>query len=500
MRSAQDVLNAVPERLLKALRAAAQADDARLWLVGGFVRDVLLGRPNHDLDLAVAGDVIAVARRLAGGLGGTVVPLDPEHGTYRVALREPAGAIRELDLTRLRAAAIEQDLRLRDFSINAIAMPVAGELRLLDPTGGAGDLDARVARAAADSAFTDDPLRLLRAVRLAVELDFTIDEGTAALARRDAYLLPRAAAERQRDELARILATDHAARGVRLLDQLGLLSVLLPDLDPARGVEQPKEHYYDVFEHSIATLAALDLVLRHEPPGDRREAERWRALWARLAHVPGVRARLDAPIAEGRPRRVALKLAGLLHDVSKPETKSIDPETGKMRFYGHPELGATRAGRLARALRFSAREIELIELLIAEHLRPGMLASPGESPTPRALFRFYRDLDGAVEELLLLNLADHVAARGPRLTFEEWAGHVDYVTWLLRTLYEDETIARPPRLLDGNDLMRELALAPGPLIGRLLEAVREAQAAGEVSDRESALALARRELAAAGNG
>ncbi|HLZ69512.1 MAG TPA: HD domain-containing protein [Dehalococcoidia bacterium] len=500
MRTAQDVLSAVPERLLQALRDAAPADEARLWLVGGCVRDALLGRPNHDLDLAVDGDVSAIARRLAGRLGGAAVPLDPEHGTYRVALREPIEDIRELDLTRLRAPAIEQDLRLRDFTINAVALPVADSSQLLDPTGGTGDLAAGSVRMTSPETFRDDPLRLLRAARFAVELAFTIDDQTAAVARRDAHLLPRAAAERQRDEFARVLATDRAAQGVRLLDRLSLLRLLLPDLEAARGVGQPREHYYDVFEHSVETLAALDLMLRRAPPGERHGAERWAALWARLAHVPDVAARLDGLVAEGRPRRVALKFAALLHDVSKPETKSIDPKTGKVHFYGHPDLGAKRAGRLARALRFSSREIELIELLVAEHLRPGMLASPGEPPTPRALFRFYRDLDGAVEELLLLNLADHAAARGPRLRFEEWVRHVDYITWLLRTLYEDETVSHPPRLLDGNDLMRELALAPGPLIGRLLEAVREAQAAGEVRDREAALALARRELAAAGEG
>lgn len=500
MPSAQDVLNAVPERLLQALRTATLAGDVRLWLVGGFVRDALLRRPNHDLDLAVDGDVRVIARRLARELDGSVVPLDPEHGTYRVALREPIGGIRELDLTRLRAPAIEHDLRLRDFTINAIAGSIGEPAPLLDPTLGVSDLDSTTVRAVSPEAFVDDPLRLLRAVRFAVELDFTIDDATIALAQRDAHLLPRAAPERQRDEFARILATDHAARGVRLLDRLGLLSLLLSDLEAARGCDQPKEHYYDVFEHSVETLAALDLMLRREPPGDRRAAERWRALWARLSHVPGLRERLDALLAEGRPRRVALKFAGLLHDVSKPETKSVDPETGRVRFYGHPELGAKRAARLARALRFSSKEVELIELLIEEHLRPGMLAAAGEVPTPRALFRFYRDLDGAVDELLLLNLADHAAARGPRLTFEEWARHVDYITWLLRTLYEDEMVARPPRLIDGNDLMRELALVPGPIVGRLLEAVREAQAAGEVRDREAALALARRELAAAGDG
>jgi len=490
--TAQDCLDALPAPIAAAL--LSRGDD-RLFVVGGWLRDLLLGRPNHDLDLAVDGEVVRAAAVLARRLGATVVNLDQERGTIRVVLHRPVGPVAGLDLTRLRQPLLEGDLRARDFTINAIAVPLGDAVpSFVDPTGGLDDLRRRLVRMASPGAFEQDPLRLLRAVRFVTELSFDLDDETRTAAQSAAPLLPLAARERQRDELAKILACDTSADGVALLDALHLLPLLLPDLELARGVEQPREHYYNVLEHCLQTLAALDMMLSPLPPADNARAPFWRSLWQGLAAVPDLRARLDADVGEGRPRLVSLKLAGLLHDVSKPETKTIDATTGKMRFFGHAELGGRRAEALARGLRFSGREAQYIALLIHEHLRPGMLAAPGEAPTRRALYRFFRDLGDAAADVLILNLADHAAARGPLLTLAEWQAHVDYAAWVLRMLYADNQVARPPRLLNGNDLMVELGLRPGPVLGRLLETIREAQAAGEVESREEALLLARQAL------
>jgi len=502
-------LAAVPAPLRETLR---REGSARLYLVGGFVRDAVLGRPTHDMDVAVAGEAQAVGRRLARELDGALVPLDPERGTYRIALRTPIDGIEGIDLTQLRAGTIEDDLRLRDFTINALAVRLDAEPALLDPTHGLADLTARRLRAASPRAFADDPLRLLRLVRFHVELGFDADEDTFNLALAGAPALARSAAERRRDEFARILASDEAYAGVRMLDRLGLLSLLLPELESCRGVEQPKEHYYDVFEHCLHTLKALALILAFDPEGDGRRAtlaeraprtgERALPDWLcgetlpRLAQSGVPLARLYEPIAEQRPRSAILKLAGLLHDVSKPETKTIDPRDARIRFFGHDHLGAERAAAALRRLRFASKEVEYVALLVDQHLRPGMLAAPGQPPMARALYRFARDLGDAATDLFLLNLADHAAAVGPGLTRAAWRLHVDYAAWVLRILYTDEQVARPPKLIDGHELMRELGLQPGPVVGRLLEAVREAQAAGEVRSREQALALARRALTA----
>ena len=489
MVSAAECIQLIPPELLSLLAAS---EDTRAYLVGGFVRDALLGRQNHDLDLAVHGDPLSMARRIGARANGAVVALDPARGTYRVVLREPMEQMRTVDLTRLRAPTLEGDLASRDFTINAIAVPVDGEgPSFIDPTGGLGDLRRKRVKVASPESFIDDPVRLLRVVRFGLELGFTLDQQTQELARASASLLPRAAAERRRDEFMRLFECDNAASGVRTLDSLRLLTTMLPDLEATRSVSQPKEHYYDVFEHSLHTLAALDLMLRRAPPANKVDATLWGALWDRFDWVPGLPQRLEAQLGEGRTRRSMLKVAGLLHDISKPETKTVDSQSGNMRFYGHPELGARRTMDTLGALRLSAREIQYAGLLIAQHLRPGMLAGPGEAPTRRALFRFFRDLGDASPDLLLLNLADHAAARGPRLTMEEWTGHIDYAAWVLRILYEDAQVSRPIRLITGDDLMSELDIHPGPLIGTLLDTIMEAQAAGEVGTREEALKLAR---------
>lgn len=464
------------------------AGGAPVYIVGGYVRDRLLGRASPDLDIAVAGDSAAVARRLAGGLGGAVFPLGAEHGVFRVTLRRPIDQIHHIDVAALRGT-IEADLALRDFAINAIAWQ-PGAATLIDPHDGAGDCQDGRIRLVRDDAIQSDPVRALRAVRFAAELGFQIDERTAAITRRDAPLLARTAGERCRDELSRVLDTPVAAAMLRLADDLGLLDVLIPELMPSKGCTQPKEHYYDVFDHQIATVAVLDGILS-PPSGDTIEAARFNDLWQELPGADVLQQRYTEEVAEGRPYRALLKFTGLLHDVSKPETRARQAN-GRIRFFGHDELGAVKAAAILERLRYTTREVRLVAALIKDHLRPGQLAAAGAVPTRRALYRFFRDLDDAAPDLLLLNLADHAAARGPAMTAEAWAGHAAYIRWILAQRARDETLVRPVRLITGHDLITELGLPPGPLLGRLLEAVREAQAVGRVTTRDQALRLARR--------
>jgi len=294
----------------------------------------------------------------------------------------------------------------------------------------------------------------------------------------------------------RCFATPRAARALRLLDDLGLLEQLLPEVTAGRGVTQPKEHHYDVFDHSIETVAALDFMLATGAPPGRHEAQLQRSLWETLAswdaHAAGeLRTYLDQQTGEGRSRRVLLKIAGVLHDVAKPETRAPD-ETGRIRFFGHAERGAATARRVLRRLRFSRREIDLVATMVDEHLRPTQLGQPGELPTRRALYRFFRDTGDAAESVLLLSLADALAARGPGMTIEAWQGYVSYIGHILARRHGDETIVRPVRLLTGAEIMDELHEMPGPEIGRLLASLEEAQASGEVVDRQQAIELVRR--------
>lgn len=465
------------------------------YVVGGSLRDTLLGRALVDLDLAVAADATAeagaYARALAERLGGHYVALDEERGVSRIVLDE--APVRVIDVAALRGD-IEADLALRDFTIDAIAAPIEAlaqreDVELIDPHGGLDDIEARVVRLVSEQALIDDPLRMLRAVRLCAQLEFELASESGDAIRRHAALIAQSAAERQRDELARCLATDRAATALRLMDSLGVLELVLPEVTAGRGVTQPKEHHYDVFDHNIEAVAALDFLLGEREPGGAREASFRRELWDALSY-DAARAHLAQEVSEGRSRGVLLKLATLLHDVAKPKTRAPD-DTGRIRFFGHAERGAETARAIMRRLRFSRRETDLVALMVEEHLRPGQLSQEG-LPSRRALYRYFRDTGEAADAILLLTLADAYSAGGPRIDLERWRGHVAYIAHVLSRRDEDEAIARPARLLTGEDIMAELKIGPGPEIGRLLAEVEEAHAAGDVAGRAAALELVRR--------
>ncbi len=467
------------------------------YLVGGCVRDMLLGKESHDIDFVVRGDTVKLARGVADELGGSFVLLNEETDTGRAVVREEGGERIFIDFTRLRGEDIGADLAKRDFTINAMAVDVASlaeSPRIIDPYGGQRDLQEGRLRAVSEGIFHDDPLRLLRAVRLAAELDLSIDLLTDALLRRDHALIEEASHERVRDELARILALPKAADSLGYMDSSGLLTAVIPELVPLKGLEQPLPHCYDVFLHSMETVAAMDEIQR---VGYKTvDADTRYPVSGILAPFSAqLNAHLDEVIAGGRSRLVVLKLAALLHDVGKPAARTVNAK-GRIRFFEHQRKGADIARAVLRRLRFSAREARLIWAIIANHMRP-LLLSKREVVTNRAIYRFFRDTGEAGVDVLLLSLADHLATSGPEgLDIAEWERFLDLVHRMLGKYYEERgEVVSPPKLIDGHDLMERFGLEPGPRIKELLEAVREAQAQGEVATREEALAYVREILA-----
>jgi putative nucleotidyltransferase with HDIG domain len=469
------------------VHALASADGLTVYAVGGTVRDVLLRRELRDMDIAVLGDAMAFARSLAAALDGHFVALNEEQAVARVVLE--GGAASHVDISQI-PGTLEADLRRRDFTIDALAAPLAGG-EIVDVAGGLGDLEARSVRMVSERALDDDPVRLLRAVRIAAELSFEIEPETARAIRERAPRVRDTSAERQRDELARIFAVERAWAALRALDGLGLLDAVLPEVAAGRGVSQPEQfHAYDVLTHNLAAVDALDVMLSAERPADGR-AWMWDALWTAFAwRAEELRRYLAVSLAVGRSRLTLLKFGALLHDVAKPQTRSVDAN-GRVRFLGHADEGASIAAGLMRRLRFSSREIAFVKVLVREHLRPVQLAAVGEVPTRRALYRFHRDAGDALEGVLLLALADAAGARGDAMGIRAWSRQVGYMNGLLVRLQGEEGIVRAPRLLTGHDIMSEFGLAEGPRIGSLLEAVREAEAIAGVRDRQGALAFVR---------
>ncbi|MBI3947941.1 MAG: HD domain-containing protein [Armatimonadetes bacterium] len=476
------------EELLRSLADLPRPGE-RIYLVGGCVRDLLLGRPTKDLDLVTDGNPRRLAERIARRTGGAPFCLHREMRAYRVVPRSGAPGI-PVDVLPL-TEPLEEDLLRRDFSINAMALPLQHDqmyysiihyrimcstCRLIDPAGGLDDLSAGRVRHVRPDVFTADPIRLLRAVRMAAVLGFTIVPETEALARSQAGLLAGAAAERVRDELFLLLGAPGCPESVRRLDEMGMLGVILPELMPLKGLEQNANHHLDAWEHTLEVVRQTErLLVGEELPEDVFE--------------PAHRA-LSQPITPPRARRELFLFAALLHDVAKPQTRDVTPG-GVITFRGHDEAGAAVAAGICRRLRLGGRETKAVARMVAGHLSPGWL-SLEEPLDPRQRYRFFREAGDSAVETLILSLADRLAARGPWAAPEQIERHRRFVVEMLRLHFEGAPVARPVVPADGRELMRATGLKPGRELGELLEALEEAVAVGEVRSREEAIAFAER--------
>ncbi|MEW6034688.1 MAG: HD domain-containing protein [Chloroflexota bacterium] len=480
---------------LSGLREILVRSGVEAYIVGGCVRDMLLGRPSADIDIAVRGDAPEVARSVARKLQGRYVPLDEPNQVARVVLFEGEERL-YLDFSGYQGS-IEDDLARRDFTIDAMALELgqwAGDdplVHLIDPFGGRGDLEEKRLRAVAEGVFKDDAARLLRAVRLAGELGLKVDPGTESLLRRDAGLLGRVPGERVREELVRVLVLPKASSSLKHLDRLGLLLVIFPELVPARGFEQPGDHFWDVLQHSLETVATVEFLLRQAGWEYGTEDALSLVPWSE-----DLSRHFATLVARDSDRAAMLKLAALLHDVAKPATKTVTQD-GRWRFLGHAKLGASVARAALERLRFSGREVKLVETEVYYHLRPVQMTN-GDLPTRRAVYRYFRDTAGAGIDIFFLAMADYLATHGPRLDMEEWRGHARLMAHVLGEGQRQQAASAPPRLVDGHDMIDTFGMEPGPQLGLLLGRVREAQASGEVNTREEALEFIRRQLARPG--
>ena len=458
--------------------------------MGGALRDAMLARPTGDLDLVVEGDAISAGRGLASAFDGRVVVLDEARDICRVLGRKDDEPW-QVDVAGTKGAIVDHLLGC-DFTVDAMAVPLleADVDSLVDPSGGLADLNRGVIRAVSPTAFRADPARLMRAARLAVQLGFEIEPETEETVRREAALVTTVAPERVRDELLLLLAEPGAIDSLRLLDRLGLLSRVLPELDEARNVTQPKEHYWDVFNHLVETAGHIETVLDRDHDADSfvdRAIPRPEALAGYF----------DREISDGHTLATLMKLGGLLHDVAKPATRTVEP-SGRIRFFGHHTVGAEMVREILERLRLSRRGTDLLSAAVQSHLRPAQMAPKGEMPSGRAIYRFFRDTGDAAVPTLYLNLADYIAARGPDLGEDEWTDYCGLVGFILTEGLAEKAPQALPKLVDGRDIMEAFAFNPGPRLGALLDIVHEAQAGGEIATKAEALDLIRSHLKAEG--
>jgi putative nucleotidyltransferase with HDIG domain len=460
--------------VIEVLREALGGE--RAWLVGGALRDRLLGRPTPDLDVVVDGDVRGAARRLGRGLGGASFELSDQFGAWRIVARESGW---QVDITPLQGGSLEADLGARDLTVNAMAEPLSGG-ELVDPYGGKRDLAARRLRMVSPAAFAADPLRTIRVARLATELRFEVEPATADAVRAHAAGLDDVSPERVFAELRRIVAADDAVAGMGLIDELGLTDAVLPELSALRGVEQNPYHHRDVHGHTLEVLQAT-IDLERDPAsalGDDDLAE-------------AVQALLAEPLADQLTRGGGLRFGALLHDIAKPRTRTELPG-GRIGFPHHDEQGSEMARAALARLRASERLRAHVAALTRHHLRLGFLVH--DMPLDRrAIYRYLVACEPVEADVTLLSVADRLATRG-RKADEAIARHLELARQVLAEALVRRAAGAQPPLVRGDELAMELGIARGPRLGELLALIAEARFAGEVSTRDEALALARAAL------
>jgi poly(A) polymerase len=436
------------------------------WLVGGAVRDRLLGRPTDDFDVAVEGDVKRAATTIARATAGAAFRLSGEFGAWRVVGR---GQGWHVDLVPLRGGDIAADLAARDFTINAMAQPLAGG-ELLDPHDGRADLEARRVRMVSATALADDPLRALRAARLATELGLEIDAATEAAVAEHAPGIDRVAPERVFGELKRIVTAEQVRRGLGLMEALGLTRVVLPELAALRGVEQNVFHHADVLDHTLEVVEAV----------------------ASLERDPWVADLLGEPLADELTRGGGMRFAALLHDAAKPQTRDVRPD-GRVTFIGHDSAGAALARNVLRRLRASQKLVDYVAALTIHHLRLGFLVH--ERPLDRrSVWRYLRATAPYSAEVTVFTVADRLATRG-RNADVAIAAHLELARQVLEHALAERAAGPRPPLVRGDELARELGVPPGPRLGELLNQLEEDRYAGAISTREEAVRRARELLA-----
>jgi len=459
---------------LSLIRDALKKDRVRVFLVGGAIRDYYLGRRGTDLDFAVDKNAIAVSRKLARVIKGAFVILDDEHGSARV-VKKIEGVPWTFDLTDWRGKSIQQDLNSRDFTINALAMDIFSQTdddkSIVECPGARRDIKKRVIRMVTPEVFKDDPLRLLRAFSLQATLDFKIEAKTKIQIKKNAHLISTVAAERMREEIFKILSSPRAQATFLGMDKIGLLPKVIPQITVMYGVKQGGYHHLDVWRHSLAVLSNLEAFIEE------------------LSRDEHIKAYLNECIGGAHSRLALLKMAALLHDIGKPETRR--PEGTRMTFHTHELVGERITRQVSKQLKLSVKERFFLEDVVRMHLRPGYLSN-FKRPSEKAIFRYLRDTKGEAVSLAILALADQASTCGPLTTRAKHKHHAKICHMLIQRYFALKDQKPRQRLLTGHDLIKVLKLKPSELFGKILLAVEETAALGKIKTKQEALVIARK--------
>ncbi|MCP4653121.1 MAG: HD domain-containing protein [Candidatus Omnitrophica bacterium] len=459
---------------LEQVSLIASRRKTTVWLVGGFLRDIYLKKKKDyiDFDFCVENKTRSLACDFAKKIEAKFIVLDKQQQSYRV-VKKLANKIYTYDFTALRGVDFKDDLSLRDFSINTLAIDLTSKnKRIIDYYGGRNDLKSGIIRIVQKRVLLDDPLRILRGFSFMANYRFRIEAKTIKEITRCKKHLSKISGERVGCELMKIFAADNCFAAIKKADALGVLDALIPDISKCRGVIQGGYHHLDVWKHSLETLRQFE-ILQHKIFNDHKDVAKY----------------ISEDLAQGRKRSQIIKLACLLHDIGKPVAKKKKDK--KTIFHKHEKIGRDLITKIAYNLRLSSKETETLKRLIFWHLRPGYLADQ-ITPSKRAVYRFFRDTDIDGAAVILLSLADWRATRGPLTDYAKRRRHEKIMIGLVDWYFADKKKKPLVRIIDGYGLMKKFNLLPSPLIGKILKKVDEEYALGHISSKTQAYAIARK--------
>lgn len=439
--------------------------DNEIYLVGGAVRDALVGKTSYDRDLIVLDEDAGVfSQKVSEFFNGVFIPLDVENNIYRIVLEDRKNY---LDITNPVGGSLEKDIQRRDLTINSIAVNIkTGEVPEFCNSY-VEDLENKIIRGICEENFTDDPLRLLRIFRFYSVLGFDIDESVMSISQKHAALIDKPAKERVEYELMKLFDGKFAADALLKMDECGILERLFPFVRELKQVPPNLHHHLCLFNHSIETVRQVGI------------------LYENSSEV--VRSHLEKVDFGGFSRLAHLRLACFMHDIGKFSTWTIEQDTGRHRFIKHEEVGAKAAPAILRGLSFSNKQIEYISYIIKKHMYPTAVVSAPEL-NDKVMMRYVRKSgDNAIDNILIAQ-ADRLSARGPEIADDMVNENISALNMLLDFYLTVKDNLKPlPKLLDGNEVMQILDLKPSRRLGEILEALYEAQISGDVLTKEDAV-------------
>lgn len=438
----------------------------QVYLVGGSVRDYLLGKTTYDRDLIVVDeDAKSFSLKLAEFFGATHIPLDEVNKIYRIVLSDKENY---LDITNPVENSLEKDIMRRDLTINAIAVNIkTGEV--VDLCNGISDLENKLLRGVREENFVDDPLRLLRVFRFYSILGFELDESLVSIAKKYQNIVLNPAKERIEYELMKLFDGQFADEALLKMDECGVLEKYFPFVKELKQVPPNLHHHLDLFHHSVETVKQIGILYNNSSEE--------------------VKAHMNKIDFGGFSRIAHLRLAGFLHDIGKFSTWTIEEDTGRHRFIKHDDVGAKLAKPMLKSMCFSNKQIDYLTLMIKKHMYPTAVVSAPEL-TDKVMMRFVRKMEDNAIDNILIAQADRLSARGPEITEDIVNENISALNNLLEFyLKAKETLKPLPKLLDGNEVMNILSIKPSPQLGKIMDALQEAQISGDILTKDEAVAF-----------